>query len=172
MAKRYDWGAIRDEWVAGSDEITHRTLGDKYGVAVATIGRRASSENWTDQRSSYRHQVVIKTRDRASTKEAEVRVRHIGIAKLLMIPAIEKLKTLEPGDLSNIELLRFLNSATEIERKAAGIPEAHEIEGIVQVKLSNEVEAFIEDLESKLPPEVMEKVLDALSNQPSAAGSE
>ena len=115
MAKRYDWGMIREEYVAGSDEVTYRSLAAKYGPAFESIGRRGSRERWPEQRSTYRQQVVNKTRNRASTKEAEVRVRHIQIAEALIKPAMKRLKKLKPKDLTVAELRHYLKTATEIE---------------------------------------------------------
>lgn len=172
MANHYDWGLIRDEYAAGGDDVTLELLTEKYGCYPTTMRNRAGREGWGDMRRQFRDKVAAKTAEKASSKEAEIRARHIGMAKLLMEKAIRGLKALDPDDLSPSEFRLYIKDAAEIERKAAGIPDAHEVKAIISEKLSNEVEAFIEELESKLPPEIMGRVIAALTDHPEAAGTE
>ena len=121
--RKAPWEQVREEYVAGPDELTLAVLAAHYGVAVETVCRHAAAEKWAAQRVQHRHTVAIRGREKATTSEAEIRVRHIGIAKLMQAKAIARLRTLDPEKMDLSEVRHYLRDATEIERRAAGIPD-------------------------------------------------
>lgn len=159
---RYDWEVIRSEYVLGPDEVTLDSLSKKYGPHQRTLRARSTLESWVQQRALQRHRTSTKTRERASTKEAEIRVRHCTQSKEFQKAAVKALGELDTKDLTPIEIIRFYKDACEIERKAAGIPDEHEVKAIIKGELENEVEKFIEDLRGKLSQETMSQVIEAL----------
>lgn len=143
MAKRkYNWSALRDLYVMGDDEVTLEWMASqKDSPAVGTLKDKSSKGDWPEQRRQYRDQVTTKARGRASTSEAELRVRHIKIAKALQAKALKRLQVLDINELSPSELRLYLKDATEIERKAAGIPDLtvmneHEIDDAIRTELA------------------------------------
>lgn len=125
--KKYDWDKIRTEYISGDDHTTLEALCSMHGCSIDTIKRRSSKENWVDQRTQYRHRVATKTQQKAAAKEAEIRVRHMQIARAMQEKALRKLVTVDPSGLSMSELRHWIRDATEIERKAAGIPDEFNI---------------------------------------------
>ena len=128
---RYDWERIRSEYVAGSDEVTLEALSKTHGCGFSTIRRRSSHEMWNDQRSQYRDKTDTKTREKSSTKEAEIRVRHMQIAQAMQTKAIQRLQGMDPTEMPVGEVRKYLKDAAEIERKAAGI--ADEVEHGIRI---------------------------------------
>ena len=136
---KYDWEKIRDHYVTGDDAVTLVFLVAEYGFHLDTVKRRCALEGWTEQRQQYRHQVATKTRAKASTREAEVRTRHIRLSHAMMKIAMKRLATIDPEDMTISELRLFIKEAADIERKAVGIPVAHEIEADFSIaKLAEE----------------------------------
>ena len=120
--KHYDWEMIRNMYEMGSDEVTLGALASKKGYpSINTLKKRSGSEGWPELRAQYRHQVDTKTREIASTDEADIRSRHIHMAQDMQEKALAALEKLDPDELSPAELRRFLVAACEIERRAAGI---------------------------------------------------
>ena len=128
---RYDWEKIRSEYVAGSDEVTLTGLAKKYGPARETVMRRSGREGWDAQRRQYREKARVKTHEKASTTEAEIRVRHMQIAQAMQTKAIKRLQGLDPNEMTVGEIRLYLKDAAEIERKAAGI--ADEVEHGIRI---------------------------------------
>lgn len=133
--RKAPWEQVREEYVAGPDELTLEVLSAHYGVSPDTMRHHASVEKWAEQRVQHRHTVAIKGREKASTSEAEIRVRHIGIAKLMQAKAIARLRTLDPEKMDLSEVRHYLRDATEIERRAAGIATDLNIEAIEIVEI-------------------------------------
>ena len=136
LMPRYDWETIRHTYVSGSDEVTLAGLAERYGCARETVSRRAGKEGWGEQREQYRRRAAAKATERASTKEAEIRVRHMQIAQAMQGKAIARLRALNPDDLTPSELRHYLRDAAEIERKAAGIADEHTLDGRIQIVIS------------------------------------
>ena len=117
---RYDWNYYRQRYVAADV-----TLADLAALPNApkldTLKKRSAREDWTGQREAFRHQASTKTRELASTTEAEIAARHARIAKALQHKALERLQTLTIADLNARDVLAYLKDAAEIERKALGL---------------------------------------------------
>ena len=95
---RYDCNYYRQRYVAADV-----TLADLAALPNApkldTLKKRSAREDWTGQREAFRHQASTKTRELASTTEAEIAARHARIAKALQHKALERLQTLTIAEL-------------------------------------------------------------------------
>lgn len=170
------WPALRDEYVTGDDHVTHQTLATKHGVSRETVARHAGKEAWSDQRAQYRHQVSLKTQDRASTREAEIRARQVQVARTVTGIALEQLKKLNtPVEVTRDGVVKLLPSPLEkemtvgqvrlwiesgmrLEREALGVSEE------VELRLRGELEAALQRLREALPPDVYEQVLSVIAS--------
>lgn len=117
---RYDWEYLRHKYVSG-DATLEDLSAPKEAPALNTLKKRSARDNWAEQRAAYRHQTSTRTRELASTSEAEVAARHVKVARALQHKALERLQTLKPEELNPRDLLAFLKEATDIERKALGL---------------------------------------------------
>jgi len=145
--RKYDWDSIGNEYICGPDEVTQAFLCEKYGCATVTIANRASKEDWTGRRIEYRNKVNMKIQKKAITQEAELRSRHIKVAKLMMRKAYRKLLKVLPDDFEMNELRLWMKDASDIERKAAGIPDVIRYEDMTDEELLDEIRAKIADLQ-------------------------
>ncbi len=137
-ARRVDWERVREEYVAGADDQTLEVLAHKYGTSWNTARKRAAHEKWTEQRAQYRHMVATRTREKASTKEAEIRARQIERARLMSDLAHARFALTfkrareNPAALMaemDVDQARLLaKDAADIERRAAGIPDESRVE--------------------------------------------
>jgi len=128
-SRRYDWETIRSEYVTGSDQVTLEGLAAKHGPRVDTVRRRSAREHWVAQREEHRRQSAKKAADLLSSRDAEIRVRHMRQARELQELALARLRQLDPSELTTTELRLYLKDACEIERKAAGIPDEVSLTG-------------------------------------------
>lgn len=182
---KVDWVAVREEFVAGGDDVTHVALGKKYHVERQTVTRHASKEGWNAQRTQFRHQVTKQTRERTSAHEAKLRADQIKTAAALRALAVEQLDKLRrpgkrmvkgpdgkeveqatpsllEGQLDAAECRRYLRTAAQIENQALGI------EAEVRITAGAEVEEILRRLKPVLglTDEEYERALGALSPGP------
>lgn len=148
-ASKLNWEAIKAEYIAGEDSVTHQALADKHGVNRVTVTRNA--KGWDAARLQYRNQVATKTLNRTSTTEAELRAAHIrtgrrmrelGEAAYGNLVRKEKdgTTTLLLSDPS--EIRQFIATGADIERKAAGMADKLDV-NIDLSKLTDEELAAI-----------------------------
>jgi hypothetical protein len=97
---------------------------------TTTIKKRASAEDWTEQRRAFRHQTTTKVREIATTTEADVSARHVKIAQALQAKALQALQKLDVDKLPPSEIRQFLATATDIERKALGMDNKFTLKGV------------------------------------------
>lgn len=127
-AKTYDWQKWRQIYITGNDDVTFKSISEMDGAPkFNTIRQRAAEENWTGQRAQYQLQVQKQTFEHTAIAEAEVRARQIGIARELQDKALERLRSLDVSELSARDTLQYLRDATDIERKAMGMSEEHNV---------------------------------------------
>lgn len=122
---------MKEEYI--TTQISKADLAEKYGVRRETLSKRASKEGWDEARSQYGHAVTSKVLKKVSSQEAEIRARQIGVARTMRGIAQAALKELsDENRLSSLlkadatELRLWLKDSAEIERRAAGIPDAVE----------------------------------------------
>ena len=118
-ASRLNWQAIKAEYIAGDDSVTHQAIATKYGCNPATVSRRASAEKWLDARSVYRQGVASKTLNRTSTTEAELRAKQLRVCDAVLAKGLAALKAMAPGNYK--EALDSIKLALQEARSAAGI---------------------------------------------------
>ena len=85
-----DWERIRAEYIAGG--ISLRELAQKYGVTRSAIGRRASSESWTDERDKTGTKVRQKTEDLIVSRQSEAYAENADIAERIRMKLLERLE--------------------------------------------------------------------------------
>ena len=85
-----DWERIRAEYIAGG--ISLRDLAQKHGVTKSAIGRRASSESWTDERDKTGTKVRQKTEDLIVSRQSEAYAENADIAERIRMKLLERLE--------------------------------------------------------------------------------
>ncbi len=188
---RHDYAKIREEYVTGDNDVTLLSLAKKHDMNAANLRRRAAGRRgrnneqveapWTDQRTQYRNSVAAQTREKVGEREAEIRARHINLAKGMQTLAGRRLKELmqktewveieDPvthekhrerapsghRELDVTEARLWLKDATEMERKASGM------ETEVRERVESELGRALEKLEAALTPDEYRRVLLVLA---------
>jgi hypothetical protein len=93
---KYDWPAIRQEYIispAGKDEITMEMLAGKWGCKLGYLYQKSSAENWPKLREEYRRKVEVKTQEKAAETEAERRIRHAKIMRIIQASGITAIQS-------------------------------------------------------------------------------
>ena len=104
---RPDWGAIRRDYIAGSDSLPQ--CARRHGVPVGTVRRHSAAEHWAEQRTAYRGAVNDKAIDTASTCSAyRVASQLTGLSYVVDALERETRKALEDGE----QLHRYLVQST------------------------------------------------------------
>jgi hypothetical protein len=88
---KYDWPTIRHEYVtspAGKDEITLEMIAQKSGCKIGYLYQKSSAECWPKLREDHRRKVEVKTQEKAAETEAERRVRHAKIMRIIQASGI------------------------------------------------------------------------------------
>lgn len=133
---RYDWDYFRHKYVTGEVTLDH-LASLPNSPALSTLKERSSNENWGEQRRHYLDQTRTKTREYASTTEAEVAARHGRMARALQSKALQRLQTLNIDKLDARDVLAYIKDAAELERKALGISDkvenTHRFDGVVGI---------------------------------------
>jgi hypothetical protein len=147
---KYDWPTIRQEFVAGGDEVTLGDLAEKYGCHYQTIRNRSYKEKWLEQKRRFQSKVRTQTENLAATHQAKRRASMLTVAdsmkRVAGISIKRLLKELENDTgkrLSVNELRQMFKDATDIERVALGIPDG-------QAMTDEELDATIVDLIAEL----------------------
>jgi len=132
----YDWDYYKHKYVTGDVTLDH--LASLPGSpALATLKRRSSTEDWSEQRKHYRDQTATKAREVASTTEAEVAARHAKIARSMIGKALQRLQTLDVSDMTAKDIREYIKDAADLERKALGL-ERTEHTGDVAIRIIRE----------------------------------
>lgn len=97
---------------AVGDQVGYRSL-QQYGY----MGR------WTERAEAHDRDQDRLERERLLVLRREMLARHRKIASGLMAKAIARLTALQPGDLTPLDIVRFVREATTLERAALGEPE-------------------------------------------------
>jgi hypothetical protein len=140
------------EFVSAEKRPTAKVLSKKFGGATGTIRSKMSTDKWTQQREQFQKDLAKKTTDKLKNRlaeetaalEAEIKVGHLEMAadmrRLSTVSLKLHIKTLleakKPVPLD--EARRLAQTATEIERKALGIPE---VLSLTESELEEEIRA-------------------------------
>jgi hypothetical protein len=128
LRNRYDWHALRAEWVAGSDTLAD--FARVKGLPVVSVRRRAAAEGWTAQREAskakvaagvvegaVRHRIRTESQiDGQAHRAASRFARHVG----RMLAGVERL-TLD--DAAKVKAaVEALEKAHRLARVTAHLP--------------------------------------------------
>jgi hypothetical protein len=146
------WDDMLREFVSAEKRPTAKVLSKKFGGATGTIRSKMSTDKWTQQREQFQKDLAKKTTDKLKNRlaeetaalEAEIKVGHLEMAadmrRLSTVSLKLHIKTLleakKPVPLD--EARRLAQTATEIERKALGIPE---VLSLTESELEEEIRA-------------------------------
>lgn len=104
---RPDWGAIRNSYISGSDNLPQ--CARRHGVPVGTVRRHSAAEHWAEQRAAYRGAVAEKAIETAQNCTAyRVASELIGLSGVVDALERETRKALEDGE----QLHRYLVQTT------------------------------------------------------------
>lgn len=122
--EKYDWSAIRREYIRGDEKVTYLSLSVKTGYpSHDVIKARAAREDWTDLRAQFQHKVVTQVQVLDLETVEEVRSRQARIGKALQTTAVKGMAHLKPQDMSPFEVARLAQVGSDLERKARGMEE-------------------------------------------------
>lgn len=121
---KYDWSAIRREYIRGDDKVTLEALSHKSGYpALGSLKNRAAAESWSELRQEMRDQVMTGLAAADRDMKREVKERHLKISSALISMGVRGLAHLDPKQLDPIDVARFISSGTQLERKTLGMEE-------------------------------------------------
>jgi hypothetical protein len=130
-AKKHDWIKIRTEFVTGPITLTLDKVAKNNGVTPCVLRLRAAKEKWTQERKRYHTKLATEAEKIATKTQAKRLARQLTIADSMKALGAEALRrTIKDfdGDAArrlNLDELRLLiKDATEIERRALGMPDA------------------------------------------------
>jgi len=88
-----DWQAIKTEYI--TTQTSYRKLAQKHGVNVTNIAKKASAEDWVEERKQYINKTQSKTIEKISQQEANRAAKIHSVADKLLL----KIETLvdRPG---------------------------------------------------------------------------
>ena len=98
-----DWQAIKTEYI--TTDTSYRKLAQKYGVNVTNIAKKASSENWVEQRKQYANEIQAKTLQKISQQEANRAAKIHSVADKLLLKIEAMVESEEPLDTKGIRAL-------------------------------------------------------------------
>ena len=134
-----DWKKIKTEY--STTNTSYRKLAQKYGVNVTSIAKKASAEDWVDQRKQYATKTQAKTLEKISQKEAD-RAAKIGTVADKLLQQIEAMVDREePLDEKAIRSL------------TAAVKDLKEIQGVRSELDRQEQEARIANLRKQAKKE-------------------
>jgi hypothetical protein len=135
MAKRrYDWDAIRQQYVTGGPEVTLESLAAEHGCYPGTIRKHAATGKWAEAREQFRDRVRTKANkkieDQAVNIEAKRRADMLKIGDGLVSLGFKGLKRIDqdledhPEERLPLDQSRLLvKDGVEIARHALGMPD-------------------------------------------------
>lgn len=101
ITKKYDWKAIRLEYVAG--EISYRKLADKHGVSFSTLKEVARREKWTDLRKSAQHKADTIFAEEIGKKQAVRAAKILDVADMLLDKISETISSMDVVDSASLK---------------------------------------------------------------------
>lgn len=77
-----DWASIKTEYI--TTDTSYRKLAQKYGVNHTNIAKKASAENWVEQRKQFTSKQQAKTLEKISQQEANRAAKIHSVADKLL----------------------------------------------------------------------------------------
>ncbi len=85
-----DWNKIKTEYV--TTKISLRALAEKHGLNLATVGKKASAENWVEQRKQKEHKMQTKAVNKIIEQQAKATAKEILSIESIANELLEKAK--------------------------------------------------------------------------------
>ena len=98
-----DWKKIKTEYI--TTDTSYRKLAQKYGVNVTNIAKKASAENWVEQRKQYATKMQSKTIEKISNQEANRAAKIQSVADKLLLKIEAMVDSGRPLDTKGIRAL-------------------------------------------------------------------
>ena len=98
-----DWQAIKTEYI--TTDTSYRKLAQKYGINVTNIAKRASAENWVEERKQYANKTQAKTLEKISQQEANRAAKIHSVADKLLLKIEAMVESEKPLDTKGIRAL-------------------------------------------------------------------
>ena len=132
-----DWNAIKTEYIT-NPETSYRKLAKKYGVNPATISKKASAENWVEERKQFAIKTQAKTVEKISRQKAT---------------RAAKIQTVADKLLNKIEFLASLEGMApkDIRALVAAVKDLKEIQNVRSDLDEQEQKARIANLQRQAP---------------------
>lgn len=77
-----DWSAIKTEYI--TTDTSYRKLAQKYGINHTNIAKKASAEDWVEQRKQFASKQQAKTLEKISQQEANRAAKIHSVADKLL----------------------------------------------------------------------------------------
>ncbi len=152
-----DWQSIKTEYI--TTDTSYRKLAQKYGVNATNIAKRASKENWVEERNKNASKTLSKTLNAIGSKQAERTAKLIGVSDLLL----DKVKNLLEADeellvdtsimkdvsviLKNLKDIQMIRSEADLREQEARIEKLRREAASDEQRDTKVVVQFKEDLE-------------------------
>ena len=136
-----DWQAIKTEYI--TTDTSYRKLAQKYGINVTNIAKKASAENWVEERKQYANKTQAKTLDKISQQEANRAAKIQTVADKLLNKIEAIVDAAEPEDIP----------AKAIRALTAAVKDLKEIQGVKSALDEREQKARIASLEKQADKE-------------------
>jgi len=140
---KLEWAQLREEYInyvlAGNPQHFEK-FAVAHNINYGTLKNRASRDKWNEEASIRlkRQEDMVSTklverstlaidgvRDKLAFVEAEVRNRHVQIARNLQVKAYTRIKEIPSGSLSMRDALDLLRLGLSEERKGLGLPDEY-----------------------------------------------
>jgi hypothetical protein len=89
----------------------------------------SAQNRWAERAMAYDLWRENEIRRDAIEAEKDMRRRHASVASVALQKAAEKLRALNPADLSPRDAVTFMDLAVKVERLARDVPDKHEVSG-------------------------------------------
>lgn len=150
---QFDWLKIKTEYMT-SRTMTAEELAKKYGGDVKYFQNKVSEEKWKDERDEIWNKAGIKIMEKLPETIAQVKSRHVQVARIMQSKMIEKIKN---DKITSKSTFSDLKTAIDIERDALGLNDKKADENIQQIQQfaflinlkPDELRRFIKTVESR-----------------------
>lgn len=139
---RYDWTALRTQFVTGSDSISE--FAERHGINRTTVAKRCSEEGWAAEREAHRKTVANKAQSELAKKQARSEAEIDGEAHEIALLILQKAKGMAeavdmPTDLKSVA--QSVEAAYRLARVTAHLtpepmanPASSDADGVIRIK--------------------------------------
>jgi len=124
----HDWLKIRTDYF-GNRSLTLFKLAEKYNIPLQVLKNKCAEEKWVDKKKEVWAKAEQKVTEALPESIAQVKIRHVRIARAMQARAIEKIKS---DKIVSKSTYTDLATAIEIERDALGLNDKKQSDEQVQ----------------------------------------